>query len=190
MTHGPGRKEGRSRLGAGKRQPPRQTSLGGAFRTRSAMNPGSRRGRPTPVVTLFRHPLPTIARAGSPSSDVTTLTGTGLAVTPEHVSLGTFADEGSVRVDAGVLSQRGGSASSNPLLQIPQPGIRSRTSCPLTLLLLPGKARSPGDSPTISPERAEDRGSPPSPTAVTFSTQVAKLFPVREAPKGTHASRS
>lgn len=143
---------GRSRLGAGKRQPPRLTSLGGGFRTRSAMNPGSGRGRPTRG-HCPRRPLPTIARAGSPLFDVTTLTGTGLAVTAEHVSLGTLADEGSVRVDAGVLATVVAQQAVIHSCKIPQPGNQiTDLRAPLTLLLLPREgAWSPGDSPTISP---------------------------------------
>lgn len=100
-----------------------------------------------------RRPPPTTARAGSPSSDVATLTGTGLAVSAEHVSLGTLADEGSVRVDAGVLATVVAQQAVIHSCKTPQPGNQitvPRTS--LTLLLLPREgARSPGDSPAISP---------------------------------------
>lgn len=100
-----------------------------------------------------RRPLPTIARAGSLLFDVTTPTGTGLAVTAEHVSLGTLADEGSVRVDAGVLATVVAQQAVIHSCKIPQPGNQiTDLRAPLTLLLLPWEgARSPGDSPTISP---------------------------------------
>ena len=88
-----------------------------------------------------------------PSSDVTTLTGTGLAVTAEHVSLGTLADEGSVRVDAGVLATVAAQQAVIHSCKTPQPGNQiTDLRGPLTLLLLPREgARSPGDSPAISP---------------------------------------
>lgn len=146
---GPGRK--RQKPSRGRKAAAARADIAGrgAF---AHVQPRTRGRRPTRGHCPRRTP-PTIARAAPPSSDVITLTGTGLAVTAEHVSLRTLADEGSVRVDAGVLATVVAQQAVIHSCKTPQPGNQiTDLRAPLSLLLLPREgARSPGDSPTISP---------------------------------------
>lgn len=93
---------------------------------------------------------PQIARAKSRlSPDLRTLTGTGLPITAEHVSLRTLTGEGSVHVDAGVFATMVAQQAIISPCKTQRPGGSQATIMP-----------SYPTSPPPSPRHAVPRGHP------------------------------
>lgn len=131
-----------------------------------------------------------------PVAGLQTLTGTGLPVTAEHVSLGTLTGEGSVCVDTGVLTTMVAQQAVISSCKTQQPGEMVREASGLLMWELSDHhAFLSHLTPRPAVRREHSRGLPraekkakesrehnlPSSAVLTFSNPGANLSPGREA---------